>query len=96
MQDGKKIRLMYWTKDKSSGTIILQQGHNEFIEKYFETIQDLLDRNYNVVCFDWRGQGMSDHMISDINKQFIDDFKIHDEDLTYLINFFIKKIFLDL
>ena len=95
MQDGKKIRLMYWKKDKkeTSGTIILQQGHNEFIEKYYETIQDLLDRNYNVVCFDWRGQGMSDHMISDINKQYIDDFKIHDEDLTYLINFFIKKNF---
>ena len=97
MKDGKRIRLMYWknfkVKEKHKGTIILQQGHNEFIEKYYETIQDLLDRNFNVVSFDWRGQGMSDHMISDIHKQYIEDFKIHDEDLTYIINNFIKKEF---
>ena len=26
-------------------------------------IQELIDRKFNVVCFDWRGQGMSDRMI---------------------------------
>ena len=60
MDDNKKIRLAYWQnssmQSKIRGTILLQQGHNEFIEKYFETIQELLNRNFNVVCFDWRGQ----------------------------------------
>ncbi len=95
MKDGKKIRLAYWkdVKKNNKGTILLQQGHNEFIEKYFETIQDLIDRNYNVVSFDWRGQGMSDHMISDLHKQYIENFDIHDQDLTYIINSFIKKNF---
>ena len=35
MNDGKRIRLIYWKtnlKNKSNGTILLQQGHNEFIE----------------------------------------------------------------
>ena len=51
---------------KITGTIILQQGHNEFIEKYYETIQEFIDRGYSVICFDWRGQGMSERMINDI------------------------------
>ena len=53
------------------------------LEKYFETIQELLDRGFNVICFDWRGQGLSDRMIIDTSKQYIEDFKIHcDEILT--------------
>ena len=59
MQDNRNIRLAYWelleSKKVSRGTVLLQQGHNEFIEKYFETIQELIHRNFNVVCFDWRG-----------------------------------------
>jgi len=97
MKDGKRIRLIYWqnTSDKKDnrGTILLQQGHNEFIEKYFETIQEFLDRSFNVVCFDWRGQGMSDKIINDENKQFIDDFNTHDKDLEFIIENFIQKKF---
>ena len=97
MNDGKKIRLIYWKKKTYSndirGTILLQQGHNEFVEKYYETIQEFLDRNFNVVCFDWRGQGLSDRMINEHNKQFIEDFDIHDNDLDYIINSIIKVNF---
>tara|TARA_B100001540_G_C15816351_1_gene647703 strand:- start:727 stop:1686 length:960 start_codon:yes stop_codon:yes gene_type:complete len=97
MQDGKKIRLIYWKKNneqnKSRGTVLLQQGHNEFIEKYFETIQELLDRNFDVICFDWRGQGMSDRMLVDENKQFIHSFTIHESDLNYIYQEIIQKYF---
>ena len=41
MPDGKKLRLIYWKisqeGNKTKGTILLQQGHNEFIEKYSNT-----------------------------------------------------------
>lgn len=97
MKDNIKLRLIYWksltTNDENNGTILLQQGHNEFIEKYFETIQELLDRNFNVICFDWRGQGLSERMIKDINKQYIEDFKIHHKDLQYIIEDIILKKF---
>ena len=97
MSDNKKIRLAYWKQDKSNkeiiGTVLLQQGHNEFIEKYYECIQDLLDRHFNVVCFDWRGQGMSDRMIESANKQYIEDFSIHSEDLSYIVKDIINKEF---
>ena len=81
MDDGVRIRVCHWLgyKENSKGTILLQQGHNEFIEKYYETIQEFLDRNYSVIAFDWRGQGMSDHQIEDIHKSYIKDFKRHDK-----------------
>ena len=61
MDDGIRLRICFWKNEfrKTNGTILLQQGHNEFIEKYYETIQEFLDRNYSVIAFDWRGQGMS-------------------------------------
>ncbi len=93
--DGIKIRVCHWLKkgEKSTGTIFLQQGHNEFIEKYFETIQEFIDRGYSVICFDWRGQGMSERMIDDINKSFIIDFKRHDKDLEQILEEIIEPFF---
>tara|TARA_Y100000768_G_scaffold372328_1_gene339895 strand:- start:1015 stop:1965 length:951 start_codon:yes stop_codon:yes gene_type:complete len=97
MHDNKKIRLAYWKQNKSNqeiiGTVLLQQGHNEFIEKYYECIQVLLDKHFNVVCFDWRGQGMSDRMIEDSNKQYIEDFTVHIQDLEFIVKDIIKREF---
>tara|TARA_B100001996_G_C18670939_1_gene596716 strand:+ start:468 stop:1409 length:942 start_codon:yes stop_codon:yes gene_type:complete len=92
MHDKRKLRLMYWksNKDNELGTVLLQQGHNEFIEKYYETIQEFLDRNYNVVAFDWRGQGMSERMINHRYKQHIEDFQIHDCDIKYIFSKVLK------
>ncbi len=95
MDDGIKIRVCHWLhqKEKSTGTIFLQQGHNEFIEKYFETIQEFINRGYSVICFDWRSQGMSERMIDDINKSFITDFKRHDKDLEKILEEIIEPFF---
>ena len=95
MDDGIKIRVCHWLqkKGKSTGTIFLQQGHNEFIEKYYETIQEFIDRGFSVICFDWRGQGMSERMITDINKSFITDFKRHDRDLEKILEEIIDPFF---
>ena len=94
MGDGIKIRVCHWlNNENSNGTILLQQGHNEFIEKYFETIQEFIDREFIVICFDWRGQGMSDRQIKDINKSFIKDFDDHDNDLKYILENIIDKYF---
>ena len=95
MDDGVKIRVCHWLNNSKNckGTILLQQGHNEFIEKYFETIQEFINRNYSVISFDWRGQGMSDHQIKDIHKAFIKDFKRHDLDLKYILEEIIEENF---
>tara|TARA_B100000965_G_scaffold398634_1_gene417102 strand:+ start:1319 stop:2260 length:942 start_codon:yes stop_codon:yes gene_type:complete len=96
MKDGKRIRLISWklfNDNEGSGTILIQQGHNEFIEKYYETIQEFIDRKYNVVAFDWRGQGMSERMIDDNRKQYIEDLNIHIDDLEFILNNVIFKNF---
>ncbi|MAZ80000.1 MAG: hypothetical protein CMD72_04565 [Gammaproteobacteria bacterium] len=95
MDDGIRLRVCQWinTSKEKKGTILLQQGHNEFIEKYYETIQEFLDKNYSVISFDWRGQGMSDHQIDDIHKAFIKDFERHDKDLKYILEEIIEKNF---
>ena len=77
MNDGIKLRVCHWLKKdkKAKGTILLQQGHNEFIEKYYETIKEFLDRNYSVIAFDWRGQGLSERTTSFTERAFIKSFK---------------------
>ena len=95
MDDGIRLRVCHWIneKDKIKGTILLQQGHNEFIEKYYETIQEFLDRGYCVIAFDWRGQGMSDHQLDDIHKSYIEDYKRHDYDIKYILEEIIEPNF---
>ncbi|MDZ7823157.1 MAG: alpha/beta hydrolase [Ahrensia sp.] len=59
--DGFKIRYAVFRADSKQtlGSILLLQGRNEAIEKYFETIGDLTRRGFDVATFDWRGQGGS-------------------------------------
>lgn len=95
MDDGVNLRVCHWINKtkKSKGTVLLQQGHNEFIEKYFETIQEFLDRDYCVIAFDWRGQGMSERQINDVNKSYIKDYDRHDKDIKYILDELIENNF---
>ena len=47
------------------GVCLLLNGQTEFIEKYFEVIDELRGRGFSVVTFDWRGQGGSDRLLPD-------------------------------
>lgn len=58
--DGATLRYAFFAKESARGTIILEPGWSEFIEKYFETIDDLRARGWAVAMMDWRGQGLSD------------------------------------
>ena len=58
--DGAKIRAAFFPADNPSGSILLLTGWSEFIEKYFEVVDDLRARNLSVAMMDWRGQGRSD------------------------------------
>jgi lysophospholipase len=64
-RDGKRIRYALFgaTGRPLRGTVILLQGRNECIEKYFETIRDLQKAGLGVATFDWRGQGGSQHLL---------------------------------
>jgi lysophospholipase len=60
MNDGWSIR--FGAAGRPAGpekTVLLLSGRGDFIEKYWETMHDLVDRQFHVLSFDWRGQGKS-------------------------------------
>jgi len=63
-RDGVVLRAAYWRPERPArGTVVIVQGRSEFIEKYFEVIGELLARDFFVVAFDWRGQGLSPRLL---------------------------------
>jgi lysophospholipase len=83
--DGVKLRAARWVPPVAPrGTVAILGGRAEFIEKYFETVQDLLDRGFAVAMIDWRGQGGSARQLRNPRKGHIDDFSLYERDLDAL------------
>lgn len=84
--DGTRLRVFTWTGGETPrGTVFLFGGRTEFVEKYFEVVDDLRVRGFAVVSMDWRGQGLSERMLADPRKGHIDDFSTYDSDLARLM-----------
>ena len=65
LRDGKELRYAITpaSTHPAQGTVIILQGRNECIEKYFETVRDIAARGFTVATFDWRGQGASSRLL---------------------------------
>ena len=89
---GRKIRYAIFRSDApvAKGTVVLLQGRNESIEKYFETIGELLERGLWVATFDWRGQGGSDRIHKVARRGHVRRFSDYEQDLST----FLEKIVL--
>jgi len=74
------------------GICVLLNGQTEFIEKYFEVIDELRGRGFAVATMDWRGQGDSDRMTKDSRKSFIGDFREYDQDLDTLMDWIVRPM----
>jgi lysophospholipase len=84
-RDGTSLRAIRWAGGpQPRGTVVVLPGRAEFIEKYFETISELLARGLAVVALDWRGQGLSERQLRNRRKGHIDDFEIYERDLVAL------------
>lgn len=85
-----KIRLRYAVlrakAQPKRGTVIILQGRNEFIEKYFETMEDLAARGFTVFTFDWRGQGGSQRLLRDPLRGFVRSFDDYGADLDQILS----------
>ncbi|MDC0169365.1 alpha/beta hydrolase [bacterium] len=89
--DGVNLRIAIWNETSSKGTILLQSGRTEFIEKYYEVIQEFVNRGLCVALMDWRGQGLSDRVAKDIRIGHVDNFSDYDSDFEEVI----RKIYQD-
>jgi len=91
-RDGVSLRYASWKTDQPrKGAVCLCQGRTEYIEKYFEVVQELRDRGYDVVTFDWRGQGLSDRALPERRKGHVESFDQFDIDLQAVIDQLLKK-----
>jgi len=80
-----RLRAARFDADNPRAICLLLNGQTEFIEKYFEVIDELRGRGFSVVTFDWRGQGGSDRSLPDARKAHIEDFAAYDQDLDAMI-----------
>ncbi|MGL4325253.1 MAG: alpha/beta fold hydrolase [Beijerinckiaceae bacterium] len=69
-RDGVRLRAAHWPArgDSVRGTVLLMQGRAEFIEKYFEVVEELRGRGFHVATLDWRGQGGSQRLTRDARR----------------------------
>lgn len=85
--DGVDLRYARWAPNRSPvrGTIVIVHGRSEFIEKYFETVNDLRRRGFAVATFDSRGQGGSSRLLGNPRKGHVRDFADHVNDFETVL-----------
>lgn len=91
--DGAQLRSAIFPVENARGAVVLLNGRCEFIEKYFEVIEDLRARGLSVATMDWRGQGLSSRLLPAAEKGHIDDFKTYVSDLRLLMEQVAKTNF---
>ncbi len=82
--DGVRLRTAIWQPSQprpARGTVLVIGGRAEFIERYYETVEDLRQRYFTVASFDWRGQGGSDRLTANPRKGHVRRFSDYRRDL---------------
>ena len=75
-------------QDDPRGSVIFQPGRSEFIEKFFETVDELTDRGFVVLVLDPRGQGLSSRLLEDPLKGWVGSFDDYCDDLAFVTDVF--------
>jgi lysophospholipase len=89
--DGVELRFARFPPPPGrKGTLCLFHGRAEFIEKYFEVVEEARARGFAVATFDWSGQGLSQHPLRDRRKGHVVDFSEYETDLET----FMKEVVL--
>jgi lysophospholipase len=84
--DGVTLRFARWaTPADGKGTVCVFTGRGEYIEKYFETVQDLRNRGYAVAAIDWRGQGHSARRLDNPFKGHVESFSEYQIDVAAFV-----------
>ena len=85
-EDGVCLRLVHWpSNSKSNGTIFIFQGRSENLEKYGLLANEFVDRGFDLIGLDWRGQGLSDRLHDDHLMGHIDSYSQYQKDVCAFI-----------
>ncbi|MFQ5564195.1 MAG: alpha/beta fold hydrolase [Parvularculaceae bacterium] len=91
--DGARLRSAVFSARNPRGGVVLLNGRSEFIEKYFEVVEDLRARRLSVATMDWRGQGLSSRLLPISEKGHITDFGAFAADLRLFTEEIARKRF---
>lgn len=91
--DGATLRAALFPVEHQRGSVVLMNGRCEFLEKYFEVIDDLRKRRLSVAIMDWRGQGLSERALPVSEKGHIDSFETYKSDLRHFTETIVKPRF---
>lgn len=83
-EDGIRIRSAFWFGG-NKGTVFIQTGRTEYIEKYCSIANLFHQKGYSVVTYDWRGQGLSDRLLPNPNIGHVEKFTDYQKDLDIVI-----------
>ena len=83
--DGLSLRTAFFPAPNARGSVVLNNGRTEFIEKYYEVIGELVARGFSVVTHDWRGQGLSSRLLADRLKGYAVDAPPFLDDLDLIL-----------
>lgn len=84
-RDKVRLRAMRAIPDNPRGTFVILGGRGDFIERYFETARELIDRGFAVAVVDMRGQGGSQRPKRQIYRDRTRSFAGFDEDVRTLM-----------
>lgn len=80
--DGTALRVARTQGPAERGTVVIVEGRGDFIERYFETIRDLMRRGFAVAIYDPRGQGGSARPLKNRYRSNLASFREYDDDLA--------------
>jgi len=85
--DGVQLRYGVWSSEscRCRGTLLLLAGRSEYLEKYREVIHELNTRGFDVISFDWRGQGLSQRLLAHPTKDYVGSFDHYLYDLEAVL-----------
>lgn len=84
--DGLTLRLGHWAAEGDCrGSVLLFPGRTEYVEKYARVAADLTAAGYDVLCIDWRGQGLSDRLLADRRIGHVGDFADYQRDVAGMV-----------
>jgi len=88
MQDEAVLQYLQINNNDRTTALVFLGGHTESYVKYYELFYDIRDIGATIYALDLRGQGFSDRMLPDREKDHIDSYEIYIQDL----NHFMKEV----
>lgn len=87
-KDGVRLRVGTWIADVQppKGSLLLFPGRTEYIEKYAPVAGDMSAHGISTIAIDWRGQGLSDRLLSDPLPGHVGRFSDYHLDVTAMLD----------